>query len=376
MALTGRAEAAPLGPPASLVGRVQEVARSLAAHTGVALDALALLGERAAISGFSRRGAVSCGGSARLLPTADGWLAVSLPRRSDLEAVPAWLGVAVRDEDPWAAVAYAVRQRDGSAVVERARLLGLAVAQLGEAGPGVKDQSFGTYRPRSIDGALVVDLSSLWAGPLCTHLLSLAGARVVKVESTGRPDGARDGPAAFFDLLNVGKESVALDFADARDRETLRRLVSRADIVVEGSRRRALEQVGVVAAAILVEERAPAVWLSITGHGRSADRVAFGDDAAVAGGLVVTDGDGPCFCADAVADPLTGLVAAERCAAMLAAGERAVVDLPMAAVAADFAGPTLAAAPDAVVAEPRARPVLGRGPALGEHTAAVLAELV
>jgi len=342
----------------------------------VALDALALLGERAAISGFSRRGAVSCGGSARLLPSADGWLAVSLPRQSDLEAVPAWLGVAVRDEDPWAAVADAVRQRDGSAVVERARLLGLAVAQLGEDRPGVDDQSFGTYRPRSIEGALVVDLSSLWAGPLCTQLLSLAGARVVKVESTGRPDGARDGPAAFFDLLNVGKESVALDFADARDRETLRRLVSRADIVVEGSRRRALEQVGVVAAAVLVEERAPALWLSITGHGRSADRVAFGDDAAVAGGLVVNDGAGPCFCADAVADPLTGLVAAERCAAMLAAGERAVVDLPMAAVAADFAGPTLAAAPDAVVAEPRARPVLGRGPALGEHTAAVLAELV
>ena len=38
---------------------------------------------------------------------------------------------------------------------------------------------------------LVVDLSALWAGPLCAHLLGLAGARVVKVESLGRPDGAR-----------------------------------------------------------------------------------------------------------------------------------------------------------------------------------------
>jgi hydroxymethylglutaryl-CoA lyase len=41
-----------------------------------------------------------------------------------------------------------------------------------------------------------------------------------------------------------------------------------------------------------------------------ADRVAFGDDAAVGGGLVVWDADGPCFCADAVADPVAGLVAA------------------------------------------------------------------
>ena len=43
---------------------------------------------------------------------------------------------------------------------------------------------------------MVVDLSSLWAGPLVGHLLLRAGARVVKVESTTRPDGARRGSHA------------------------------------------------------------------------------------------------------------------------------------------------------------------------------------
>ena len=48
-------------------------------------------------------------------------------------------------------------------------------------------------------------------------LLAELGARVIKVESVDRPDGARRGPAAFFDLLNAEKESLALDFAHPGD---------------------------------------------------------------------------------------------------------------------------------------------------------------
>ena len=65
----------------------------------------------------------------------------------------------------------------------------------------------------------MVDLSALWAGPLCGDLLARAGASVVKVESTQRPDGARRGSRAFFDLLNGRKRSVALDL---RSREGVR----------------------------------------------------------------------------------------------------------------------------------------------------------
>ena len=57
----------------------------------------------------------------------------------------------------------------------------------------------------------MIDLSALWAGPLCGDLLAGAGATVVKVESTQRPDGARRGAHAFYDLMNGRKRSVALD---------------------------------------------------------------------------------------------------------------------------------------------------------------------
>ena len=387
MALTGRADA-PCGPPERLVDGVDRLGRAVGGSSGSGLDALALLGERAALMGLWRRGAVSCGGSCRLLPTAGGGhVAVSLPRREDLEAVPAWLeldDVPATTPATWSAVATHLAGRDLEPLLERAQLLGLPVARVGEvqttggkAGDGVVRHALGPAAPRAVTGLRVVDLSALWAGPLCGDLLAGAGAAVVKVESAARPDGARRGPAPFFDLLNARKRSVALDFARTEGRCTLRRLVARADVVIEASRPRALEQLGIVAADV-VRSGGPRVWVSITGYGRddeAAGRVAFGDDAAAAGGLVVWADGSPLFCADAVADPLTGLTAAHACLAALAEGGRWVLDVSMAGVAAGLAGPTLPAAPGLAVAEPRARTPAGRAPALGADTAAVLAEV-
>src|SRR5207253_494271 len=78
----------------------------------------------------------------------------------------------------------------------------------------------------------------------------------------------------------------------------------------EASRPRALEALGIDAAALV--RSGPQVWVSITAYGREGDgrnRVGFGDDVAAAGGAIVED-DGPCFCADALADPLAGMFAA------------------------------------------------------------------
>ena len=59
----------------------------------------------------------------------------------------------------------------------------------------------GTRTPaRELTGLLVADLSSMWAGPLCGHLLARAGATVVKVESPRRPDGTRAGNQRIFRL--------------------------------------------------------------------------------------------------------------------------------------------------------------------------------
>ncbi len=195
MALTGLPDQS-LGPPDGLVERIEHLARSFPG-----LDGLALLAERAALMGLWRRGRVSCGGSCRLLSSGDRFMAVSLPRAEDMEAVPAWLELdATPSSVPamWAAVASELRDRDPAFLMERAELLGLPVALVGEsaaAKTGVRWSFLGDAPPRlDTSGLVVVDLSALWAGPLCGDLLASAGATVLKVESSQRPDGARRGP--------------------------------------------------------------------------------------------------------------------------------------------------------------------------------------
>ena len=318
--LTGRPDGPPLVPPQGVIERMEALGSPLG------IDPLPLLAERAAAAGLQRAGSTTCGGAGRLLRALDGWLAVNLPRDDDLQAVAAWLEVEDAD-DPWAVVTGTVRRRTCVELVERARLLGLAVAALGEvpARPEpVRALATGDAAPLTRP-PVVVDLSALWAGPLCTRLLADHGAEVIKVESPARPDGLRRGPRGFFERLNGGKQEVVCDLRSPE----LHTLLGDADVVVVASRARALDQLGLVA-----EELRPQVWLSITGYGRAVDRVAFGDDAAVAGGLVASDAEGPVFLADAVADPLSGIASAVAVDAALRAGGRWLVDTSMSGVAA------------------------------------------
>lgn len=321
MALTGAADGPPRLAPAPLATAAATALRALARLSDsaplAALDGAALLGEHAAAFGLSRRGRISAGGSCRLLPSVDGWLAVNLPRADDWRALPAWLDAAT-DSD-WNDVAARVAERPAAELLERAWLLGLPVAEArepcGADVPWCRCEALGEARPRPPQARpLVLDLSAVWAGPLCTHLLEQAGARVVKLECPARPDGARAAPAGFYDLLNAGKPSVALDLACEAGRAVLRRLLEAADVVVESARPRALAQLGIEAEA-WVRARPGLTWLSLTGYGRrgrAASRVAFGDDAAAAAGLARATGapGPPIFCGDAIADPLAGLHAA------------------------------------------------------------------
>jgi hypothetical protein len=316
--LTGRPDGPPLVPPQGVVERMEALGSPLS------IDPLPLLTERAAVAGLERAGTTTCGGAGRLLRALDGWLAVNLPRDDDVAAVPAWLQVDGPDE-PWALVTTTVPRRRCVELVERARLLGLPVAALGEvpAPPQpVRALPTGDAAPLTRP-PVVVDLSALWAGPLCTRLLADHGAEVIKVESPARPDGLRKGPREFFDRLNGGKQEIICDLRSPE----LGTLLGDADVVVVASRARALAQLG-------LDEVRPRVWLSITGYGRTVDRVAFGDDAAVAGGLVATDSEGPVFLADAVADPLSGIASAVAVHAALDAGGRWLIDTSMSGVAA------------------------------------------
>lgn len=329
------------------LGRRIEAA-SAALGAPVRRDWSGVLAERARLEGLAPRGRTSCGGHTHLVRCADGWLAVSLARPSDGELVPAWLALAgAGDAAPTEDWPEAVAGVAGPALVDAAAIVGLPVGLLGERAPdpggGVAVTRFGRHpRPhaRRRLRPLVLDLSTLWAGPLCASLLGAAGADVVKVESTARPDASSEASPGLFRALNGSKRRVALDLASAPGRTELAELVAEADVVVESARPRALEQLGIVAADELARPGGPQLWVSITGHGRSSPRVAFGDDAAVAGGLVAWPGtgdggdDGPVFLGDAIADPLAGLAAAASALELLAAGERALVDVALAGVAA------------------------------------------
>ncbi|AYJ50308.1 CoA transferase [Rhodococcus sp. P1Y] len=305
VALTGPPErnVVPRGDAASWAGRAASALGHLPGFEH-GLDGAALLGERAAFTGWTRRGRKSLGGYARLLPHRGGWAVVSCPRPDDANLLGALIGRAV-GEDPWTEVAAWLSTRSSPEIVERMDLLGIAG---GCVEPQVAQPLPIPTDVRSLEGATVVDFSALWAGPLCAQLLNTAGAHVIKVETPQRPDGARGGNRHFYDLLHGGHESVVLDPSSTTERRWLHRLVDSADIVIEASRPRALQRFGLDAQAHAARG---CTWLSITAYGRSSNRIGFGDDVAAACGLVGEDVDGtPVFAGDAIADPLTGLWAA------------------------------------------------------------------
>ncbi|WP_422749918.1 CoA transferase [Mycobacterium sp. WMMD1722] len=339
-------------------------AQRLADRLPVPLDATELLTGRAGLLGLPAPGRVSAGGGSRLLSTRDGWLALTLSRPADAEAVPALIEADEVDDDPWPAVTRWAAGRTAAQAVDRARLLGLPAAIPGETPPAEPTVRRVGARSavRPLDDLLVVELASLWAGPLCGRLLTQAGARVVKVESRARPDGPRAGAPEFFDWMNAGKLSYANDLGDPR----IRALLAVADVVIEGSRSAALARRGL--GADRLPPRDGRVWVRITGYGAvgpPAEWVAFGDDAAVAGGLV---GDGPAFLGDAIADPLTGLRAAVAVAESVSRGGGELVDIAMADVAAGYAA---LPSESEVALTPRRPRVRGRAAALGADNAVV-----
>ncbi|MCG8315777.1 MAG: CoA transferase, partial [Pseudomonadales bacterium] len=307
-----------------LAGETEELAN---------LSGATLLYERALMLGLAPQPRFSPNGSCRLMHCKNAVIAMNLPRPSDWELLPALLCPFLADdiapieiaEGDWDTLDTYCQPLVACDLLEQAHCLGIAASMASELPPApaqkVQRQCFRQQPaekppvPPTQQQPLVIDLSSLWAGPLCSYLLQQAGCRVIKVESKQRLDGARLGSPAFYQLLNQGKESVALDFDSSDDIAQLKQLIAQADIVIEASRPRALRQLGIEAEQ-LVKTTPGLVWLSITGHGRSGadgERIGFGDDAAAAAGLsqIAFEASGEYhLIGDAIADPLTGIHAA------------------------------------------------------------------
>jgi hypothetical protein len=344
MHLTGHADRPPLFPLAPVASRLAGAAAVWSHLSGLPLDGPALLGERAALRGLSRRGRTSAGGGSQILRTADGWVAVTLSRADDRELVPAWLQVDDADDET---ISNAVAVASAAATAATGQELGLAVAVVAPPSASRDEQQLarGTHPwlispgdgPAARGRLRVLDLSALWAGPLCANLLGLAGADVLTVDSVGRPDGARLGDPDLFALLHKGHASVPVDLRQRDDRGRLGELIGAADVVITSVRPRALAQLELWPHD-QVARRPGLTWVAITAYGLTgpwSNRVGYGDDTAAAGGLVAIDGS-PVFCADAAADPCTGLYAAIAATAVAGAGG-GVVDVALREVAAHLA---------------------------------------
>jgi len=96
---------------------------------------------------------------------------------------------------------------------------------------------------RSLRGMRVVDLTTLWAGPLATSLLANAGAEVWKLDPSVRRDGFYERPALYREL-NRGKQVLDLDLRDSADRSHFEMLVASADLVIDSFSRRVLPNFG------------------------------------------------------------------------------------------------------------------------------------
>lgn len=287
-----------------------------------------LLGERARLMGFGRQGCISANGSCRLIDTADGRIALNLARDEDWDLMPILLDA--ETVDGWDGIARAASRCAVAHILALGIELSLPIAQDGPVSIPVSPFAITPTGSAGLPARapVVLDFAALWAGPLAGSLLAMLGADVIKVESLSRPDGARRGHAGFYDLLNEAKRSVAIDFGDPAQMRQLQALVDRADIVIEGSRPRALKRLGIDRERVVARG---GIWISITGHD-DPDRVGFGDDAAIGGGLATHMARGwgeALFAGDAIADPLTGLHAALAGWALWRQGRGALVHLSL-----------------------------------------------
>ena len=188
-----------------------------------------------------------------------------------------------------------------------------------------------------LDGLTVVDLTRYVPGPYCTRLLADLGAAVIKVEA---PAGDPMRGIGWYDLLNTGKRIVRLDLAGADGRAELERLLSRADVCVEGFRPQSARALGVDGPALAA--RFPAlVHCSISGYGqRGPDASRAGHDLNYQAGAGLLDASRR-MPALLVADITAGLHATIAILAALGrrhrTGAGAVIDVSLAAAAASWA---------------------------------------
>ncbi|NGN44828.1 CoA transferase [Mesorhizobium sp. CGMCC 1.15528] len=148
-----------------------------------------------------------------------------------------------------------------------------------------------------LKGVTVLDITRVVAGPFCSMLLADLGATVIKVEHPDDPDYARTFPpfvsgddeefSAFFTQFNRNKLGITLNMKSAEGKTLLRKLVRRADVLVENFRPGTMERLG-LGYEVLKKENPRLIYTAISGFGRTgpnASRPAYDNTGQAAGGL-------------------------------------------------------------------------------------------
>lgn len=180
-------------------------------------------------------------------------------------------------------------------------------------------------------GLIVVDLSQFLSGPYCSLRLMDLGARVIKIE---RPDGGDlsrrlylsdteiGGDSTIFHAINRAKESLSIDLKDEKDLASLRKLLAKADVLIQNFRPGVIERLGLDYEAVkALNPRL--VYASISGYGEEGPWVKRpGQDllAQSRSGVMWLNGDedqGPVPFGLAIGDMLAGAALAQGILAAL-----------------------------------------------------------
>lgn len=134
----------------------------------------------------------------------------------------------------------------------------------------------------ALSGITVIDLTRVLAGPYCTQLLGDLGANVIKIERPGAGDDTRrfappylhdehgeaTSESAYFMSANRNKRSVVIDLTTVEGQQLVRRMIAKADVLVENFKTGNLAKYG-LAYDDLKEENPRLVYCSITGFGQT-----------------------------------------------------------------------------------------------------------
>lgn len=181
----------------------------------------------------------------------------------------------------------------------------------------------------ALDGVTIVDLSRVLAGPSSTQLLGDLGAEVIKIERPGvgdetrtwgppymkGRDGADTGESGYYLSANRNKRSVAVDIARPEGARLLRRMLAKADVLIENFKVGGLVRYGLDYDS-LKTEFPRLVYCSITGYGQTgpyARRPGYDMMAQGIGGLISMTGEPgrlPVKVPVAINDVMTGMYAA------------------------------------------------------------------